>query len=561
MFNLYQEPAIISYLIAIFSLLTTLFIWLIPGFVYQNITYISKNKLIDSNIIISVAAVITLINWLGLSLNFYVISIVYLYLVYLSAKKIEQKSLKWINISMLLFMYFIIGTYAFFNYKIHYITYVFFSTNDIVNYQFEFKPYFKVYHIGDFLGSVSFTINNHKVTYSNEPIQYRIYMFYYVLNFIGLSIWSFIYFDVLKKHKFSYDKPYVYTKEISTTLNKQEIITNKPLIPIIDKKSVEDKTINDNNKTNDVSDNISIVEKTIAKSEIYSIANIEKTIIKGKITMTKLVDLLTEKLSVTEKNQFELRENILAIKEKEFELKTLKYDLEHHPVFKTLKTSKHLKYFMEQHVYAVWDFMSLLKRLQKEICCVEVPWTSPAHGNASRLINEIVLGEESDQLPNGNYMSHFDLYLLAMKDVQSDTKPVLDFIQAVKTKGFEASVDMIPEPARTFVKHTMKIAMKGSLAANLGSFFNGRENVIPGMFTTLLKDWQISEQSAPMFHYYLVRHIELDGDEHGPAGDRLIQLVIGDNAHQYIDLLDVSISSIQSRIQFWDAVLLELAKQ
>lgn len=210
MFELYQEPKIIPHIISIFSLLTTLFIWLIPGFVYQNIFYISKNKLITNNTIIIAATIITFINWLGLTINFYLISIVYLYLVYLSAKKIQQKSLKWINISMLLFMYFIIGTYAFFNYKIHYITYVFFSANDIVNYTFDFKPYFKVYRVGDFLGSVSFTINKEVVTYTNEAIQYRIYMFYYFLHFLGLATWTFIYFDILKKHKFSYDKPYNY---------------------------------------------------------------------------------------------------------------------------------------------------------------------------------------------------------------------------------------------------------------------------------------------------------------------------------------------------------------
>lgn len=550
MFELYQEPTAIPHIIAVFSLLTTLFIWLIPGFVYQNIVYVSQNKLININKIIGVALALTFINWLGLTLNFYVISVVYLYLVYLSAKKIEQKSLKWINISMLLFMYFIIGVYAFFNYKIHYITYVFFSSNDIVNYHFEFKPYFKVYHVGDFLGSVSFTINNKSVTYTNEPLQYRIYMFYYCLHFIGLAVWSFIYFDVLKKHKLSYDKPYKYIKEVKEKV-KTPIPSEIKATPALDKLSTMNESLN----------SVSLVPEnnTLAKNQISFIDKKENHIEKEQTTM-KLVDLLSQKLSATEKSQFDLREQILSIKEKEFELKTLKHDLEHHIVFKSLKNTKDLQYFMSQHVFAVWDFMSLLKRLQKDICCVEVPWTSPKHSNASRLINEIVLGEESDKLPNGNYVSHFDLYLLAMKDVNADTQPVLHFVESVKSKGFEASLHLIPEPARTFVKHTMDIALKGSLAANLGSFFNGRENVIPGMFTTLLKDWQISEQSAPMFHYYLVRHIELDGDEHGPAGEKLINLVIGENPNDYIELLDVSISSIKSRIQLWDEVLKNLNK-
>lgn len=545
MFELYKEPVVIPYIIAVFSLLTTLFIWLIPGFVYQNIVYISKNKLITTDKILLVAVGLTFINWLGLTLNFYVISIAYLYFVYLSYKKIEQKSLKWINISMLLFMYFIIGVYAFFNYKIHYITYVFFSSNDIVNYEFNFKPYFKVYHVGDFLGSVSFVINNKTVTYTNEPLQYRIYMFYYCLNFIGLAVWSFIYFDVLKKHKFSYDKPYKYVKEINSNTQKNEKTSNQSQIPNLNSHSL-------NNQTEIVQ---KIEDKNIEK-ETFSFIT-ENNIHKENMNM-KLLDILNQKLSATEKNQFELREQILSIKEKEFELKTLKYELAHHPVFKSLKTTKDLQYFMSQHVFAVWDFMSLLKRLQKEICCVEIPWISPQHGNAARLINEIVLGEESDKLPDGNYVSHFDLYLLAMKEVQADTRPVTEFVESIKTKGFENSVDLIPEPAKTFVKHTMSIALKGSLSATLGSFFNGRENVIPEMFSALLKDWQIDEKTAPMFHYYLVRHIELDGDEHGPAGEKLIHLMIGENSQSYSELLDFSISSIKSRIQLWDSVLKNL---
>jgi hypothetical protein len=74
-----------------------------------------------------------------------------------------------------------------------------------------------------------------------------------------------------------------------------------------------------------------------------------------------------------------------------------------------------LRRLTEHHVFAVWDFMSLVKRLQGELTCMQQPWRPVGDPELRRTITEIVLEEECDRDPQGNAISHFELYLEAMR--------------------------------------------------------------------------------------------------------------------------------------------------
>lgn len=238
-------------------------------------------------------------------------------------------------------------------------------------------------------------------------------------------------------------------------------------------------------------------------------------------------------------------------------LADLRRKLEQHPVFENLGSISDLRRFMRAHVFAVWDFMSLLKRLQRDLTCVDVPWIPRQDKVAAHLINEIVLGEESDVAPSGEPASHLDIYLDAMREVGADTAQFEHFLALVGS-GVDPIDAMqrtgVPEHVRAFVAHTLRVAARESTLTVLANFFHGRENAIPAMFVSLLERWQIAEDRAPMFVFYLKRHIEVDGGSHGPMARQIIErLVAGDANGQHV-MLHAAIEAMRARIALWDGV-------
>ncbi len=238
--------------------------------------------------------------------------------------------------------------------------------------------------------------------------------------------------------------------------------------------------------------------------------------------------------------------------------------LARHPLFADLRTLDDLRIFMEWHVFAVWDFLSLLKRLQRDLTCVTLPWMPPANPRAARLINEIVLGEESDLTPDGSALSHFELYRAAMREIGADTGCIDAFLECL-TQGvaLEAAIARagVPAAAASFMRSTLRTAQHGSLDQVLGSFFYGRENVIPRMFDGLLKNWGVTRQQAPLFVFYLDRHIALDADEHGPAGAALIAELVDEDLARQEAMLTAALAALKQREQLWDGLLSHLSSQ
>jgi len=238
--------------------------------------------------------------------------------------------------------------------------------------------------------------------------------------------------------------------------------------------------------------------------------------------------------------------------------------LQNHRVFSLLKTTYDLQLFMSWHVFAVWDFMSLIKRLQREITVVTVPWVPSPYQQSARLINEIVLGEESDVTPDGRHLSHYELYLEAMHEIGANTSAMEYFISEVISGSSPPDAlkcgDIHPA-IQKFVSQTLKVAQHGELVEVLGNFFFGREDIIPHMFKSLLDRWNLTREQAPKFTFYLERHIELDSDEHGPAALKMINTFTDGNDEALVKLGKAAEAAIKSRLMFWDALADEIVLQ
>jgi hypothetical protein len=213
---------------------------------------------------------------------------------------------------------------------------------------------------------------------------------------------------------------------------------------------------------------------------------------------------------------------------------------------------------MENHVFAVWDFMSLIKALQNNLTCVEVPWTPNKNNLAGRLVNDIVLAEESDIDLNGNTKSHFELYLDSMSQIGASTDLINSFIlKIIESKSYSKSVNEIDinQAVKNFMDFTFDIIATNKNHVIASVFTFGREDLIPDMFIEIVKKLSSSNEiKADNLIYYLERHIEIDADEHGPMALKMIEELCGNDEKKWEEATTASIEALNMRIKLWDSI-------
>ena len=244
----------------------------------------------------------------------------------------------------------------------------------------------------------------------------------------------------------------------------------------------------------------------------------------------------------------------------EARLARLKNRLATHRLASGLRDAADLRTFMAHHVVCVWDFMSLLKSLQRELTCVDVPWVPTLDPEAARLVNEIVLGEESDRVPDGaggeRVTSHFVWYVEAMAELGCTTGPVRRFVEALRAGAppREALVTShLPGPAVAFGLTSLEL-LDEPLAVRAAVFHHGREDLIPGMLAPLARRLHEERGTATQLLGYLERHVEVDGDVHGPLCEQLLGRLLDAEPEFRPRAVDAARRALEARLALWDAV-------
>jgi hypothetical protein len=231
-----------------------------------------------------------------------------------------------------------------------------------------------------------------------------------------------------------------------------------------------------------------------------------------------------------------------------------------HSLYQSLGSLDAVVTFMQHHVFAVWDFMSLLKSLQRSLTCVEIPWVPTGPTGSRRLINDIVLIEESDALGAG-FISHFELYLQGMTEAGADRAAIdrlLDLLRAGRPVLPSLEDARVPGPAADFVSATWGIIDHAPAHCQAAAFAFGREDLIPDMFSNVVKVNQEHGNRLATFLDYLERHIEVDSEEHTPMAMQMLADLCGDDDTRWRECEETVLAAFRARTRLWDGIHAEI---
>lgn len=233
--------------------------------------------------------------------------------------------------------------------------------------------------------------------------------------------------------------------------------------------------------------------------------------------------------------------------------------LERHKIYKLLNNQTSLANFMERHVVCVWVYHSLLRSLYQDIVSQLTDLNGDRSKECLRLITEIVLEEVVEDLGDGQYQSHLELYVEAMEDLGANITPILTFFDMLE-KGYttKRSLELanFPIEAVRYAKTILPLLKEPPYKKAAALFYEG-EPFIPDSFLTQV-EVLLPKVPVNLLLDYFEGHIEGLKRPGFSATGRLVEIFCASDKRYELQAEKIAEKVMKSRLELWNLIATDL---
>ncbi|AHM61687.1 hypothetical protein D770_17175 [Flammeovirgaceae bacterium 311] len=231
-----------------------------------------------------------------------------------------------------------------------------------------------------------------------------------------------------------------------------------------------------------------------------------------------------------------------------------------HEIYVQLETLDDLREFMEHHIFAVWDNLSQLKALENAISSTNKFWIPSQDPVSNRIINEMLVEEESDSDGNGGYISHFELYRKAMQQAGAKTYMIDRFLVLMQEeKDLEKALEKIrmPESIKNYLRLNWEICNNSKPHELAAAYFLGREDVVSELLHRLDKYLlNFHQKDLALYRDYLMRHTKVNEKEQKQRLEAVMNELCGEDEQKWQEAEVAAKKALEARYTLWDGMLL-----
>lgn len=227
--------------------------------------------------------------------------------------------------------------------------------------------------------------------------------------------------------------------------------------------------------------------------------------------------------------------------------------LENHRLYALLINGDALRFFLERHVVCAWSYSALLQSLQREMLTHPLSLRAEADKEALKIVSELVLQQEVQELPDGRLVSHTELYLEAMQEAKCDLTGIINFLDMLEN-GVPPLIaleeaGLAPEAVK-YGRKTIKL-LNGPMHVKGAALFYEGEPFLPDRFLFQLERMAGQGPAGKLLEYF-EGHIEGLSTPEFSATGRIVELCCREDEMLLREAEVTAESVLAARIELWN---------